>query len=91
VSKKSKTKSKRRIYVQNYLSRLCDPGLTLYQKHELSRWRKDDDPWRHVEFEDLLKTCQLWRDVYMTAMPLMQFLEQVLGTPVPKKFGDEPK
>lgn len=84
--KKRDTRRARTQYVHNYLYRLATERDTWNYGHN----RKPDDPWYHIPFEDLVKTMKVWYSTFSN-IPIMQFVEQTLGSPKPKKYGDESK
>jgi hypothetical protein len=39
------------------------------------------DPWPEVSNRDVIRILKIWNDTYKTSIPLMQYVEQALGTP----------
>lgn len=91
MSKKSQTKSKRNAYVKNFLWSLVTDQYGDWARHVSGTKRNPEDPWSHIPFEDIMKALKIWKEVYSTSVPIMQFMEQSLGSPRQKKYGDEPK
>jgi len=89
MSKKSRTKTKRNAYVKNWLWAIVTNQSGPW--HSPSQTRAADDPWFHIPFEDVLKALKIWQELYRESIPIMQFMEQTLGSPRQKKYGDEPK
>ena len=70
-------KQRRKNFINGFISLLHYGGRVTYEKFPT-------DPWQHVPNDEIIKVLKIWEQFYKESVPLMQFVEQTLGSPKPK-------
>lgn len=70
-------KQRRRDFINTLWYIMHTRGYLVEAKHP-------GDPWEHIPNTEIVKVLKIWDQFYKTSVPLMQFVEQTLGSTKPK-------